>query len=209
MVKLMELHDENPFKIRSYQSAVNSIERGGVDIEGLNLEDLQKISGMGRSIAEVILAIQATGTHPLHEELLQITPGGLLEVLQIKGLGPKKVRALWQELNITSTHELMEACQSGQVAKIKGFGKRTQEGIIRAMEYTASNKGKWLYADIEKAVEGIQKELEILFGVEKVAITGEYARRIEILENVEWVIATKDGKADFEPINRIPNLSQN
>lgn len=207
-VKLMELHDENPFKIRSYQSAVNSIERGGVDIEGLDLAGLQKISGIGKSIAEAILAIQATGTHPLHEELLQITPDGLLEVLQIKGLGPKKVRTLWQELSITSTHELMEACQSGQVAKIKGFGERTQEGIIRAMEYTASNQGKWLYADVEKAVEDLQKELGALFGNEKVAITGEYARRIEILEDVEWVVATKDGKADFQLINRIPNLSQ-
>src|SRR5690606_11072102 len=156
IIQLMELHDENPFKIRSYQSAIYTIDQGAFSSEDLGREALQEIKGIGKSMAEVITSLKETQTSPVIEELLAKTPEGLLEVLQIKGLGPKKIKMLWKDLNVTSTHELMEACQSGQVAKLKGFGERTQQGIIQAMEYNASNTGKWLYAEIEEVVEALR-----------------------------------------------------
>src|SRR5690606_40400485 len=116
--------------------------------------------------------------------------------------------ALWKELNITSTHELMEACQSGQVAKLKGFGEKTQQSIIAAMEYQEANRGKWLYADLEPMVEALQQDLEQKFGVGKVAISGDYARKIEVLEQIDLVVETPDGKADFNAVNSVPSLTQ-
>src|SRR5690606_30646543 len=148
------------------------------------------------------------GTAPVLDELLAKTPQGLLEVLQIKGLGPKKIKVLWKQLNITSTHELMEACQSGQVAKLSGFGEKTQQSIINAMEFQEANRSKWLYADLEPMVEALQQDLEQQFGVGKVAITGEYARRLEILEQIDLVVETSDGKAKFDLVNSIPALIQ-
>lgn len=208
IIQLMELHDENPFKIRSYQSAIYTIDQGGISLDGLSREELQEIKGIGKSMAEVIVALHETGTAPVLDELLAKTPQGLLEVLQIKGLGPKKIKVLWKQLNITSTHELMEACQSGQVAKLSGFGEKTQQSIINAMEFQEANRSKWLYADLEPMVEALQQDLEQQFGVGKVAITGEYARRLEILEQIDLVVETSDGKAKFDLVNSIPALIQ-
>lgn len=205
----MELHEENPFKIRSYQSAIYTIDQGGLTLNELSKDQLQEIKGIGKSMAEVITALAETNTAPFLDELLARTPEGLLEVLQIKGLGPKKIKALWKELNITSTHELMEACQSGQVAKLKGFGEKTQQSIIAAMEYQESNRSKWLYADLEAVVEALKQDLEQIFGMGKVSVTGDYARKLEIVEQIELIIQTADGKADFPSVSSIPSLTQN
>jgi DNA polymerase (family 10) len=184
----MELHEENSFKIRSYQSALNSLDRGDQDLMGLDERELQKIPGVGKSILEAILSLKETESFSALDELLEKTPSGILEILQIKGLGPKKVKVLWQELGITSTHELMEACQSGKVAKIKGFGEKTQQTIIENLEFKASNEGKWLYADVEETIENLSKELEELYKGSEVSIVGDFARKMEIISEGEWLI---------------------
>ncbi|TVP50683.1 MAG: DNA polymerase/3'-5' exonuclease PolX [Mongoliibacter sp.] len=193
IIKLMELHDENTFKIRSYQSAVNAVERGeDVSIVDKSIEELQKISGVGKSIAEVIYSFYTTGSSAYLDELLDKTPMGILEVLEIKGLGPKKVKVLWEQMDITSTHELLEACQAGQVAKIKGFGEKTQESIIQALEFRAANMGKWLFADIEESMESLGRKLAEVKGVKKIVAVGDFARKMEIIETVEWLISSEN-----------------
>lgn len=204
----MELHEVNTFKIRSYTSAIYSIDQGNISLEKLDKEALQKINGIGKSIAEVIVQLQETGTHEYLEELLKETPKGLLEVLEIKGLGPKKIKTLWKTLHITSVHELLEACQSGEVAKIKGFGKKTQESIIQSLEFMASNQGKWHYADVEEAVETLHDDLVQLFGDDAVSLTGAYSRKNEIIEQVEWLIKSEDPKAVFKKLSSLKPLQQ-
>ncbi len=188
----MELHDENPFKIRSYQSALISLERGDQDIMGLSEAELATIQGVGKSMVEAIQQLKETDTFPFLEELLAKTPEGILEVLQIKGLGPKKVKMLWEELGITSTHELMEACQSGKVAKIKGFGEKTQNTIIENLEFKASNSGKWLYADIEEVIAQLQETLRVMAPQADLAIVGDFARKLEIITEGDFLIASDE-----------------
>ncbi|WP_425635929.1 helix-hairpin-helix domain-containing protein [Algoriphagus yeomjeoni] len=191
-IQLMELHDENPFKIRSYQSALISLERGDQDIMGLSEKELAAIQGVGKSMVDAIQQLKETDTFPFLEELLAKTPEGILEVLQIKGLGPKKVKTLWEELGITSTHELMEACQSGKVAKIKGFGEKTQNTIIENLEFKASNAGKWLYADIEETIEKLQEILTEIAPNADLAIVGDFARKMEIITEAEFLFAADE-----------------
>ena len=188
----MELHDENPFKIRSYQSALISLERGDQDIMELSESELTQINGVGKSIIEVIHNLKATESFSLLDQLLEKTPLGILEILQIKGLGTKKVKTLWQELGITSTHELMEACQSGKVALIKGFGQKTQDTIIQNLEFSASNTGKWLYADIEDTIDHLLSSLKNLLGDAQIAVVGDFARKMEIISEAEFLISSKD-----------------
>ena len=208
-IQLMELHDENPFKIRSYQSALISLERGDQDIMGLGEVELAKIQGVGKSMVDAIQQLKETDTFPLLEELLAKTPEGILEVLQIKGLGPKKVKTLWEELGITSTHELMEACQSGKVAKIKGFGEKTQNTIIGNLEFKASNSGKWLYADIEDMMIQLEDTFKTLAPNAMLAIVGDFARKMEIITEAEFLIASdelavvKSNIKSMEPIEWI------
>lgn len=193
-IQLMELHDENSFKIRSYQSALNSLERGEDNLMDLSDSDLSKINGVGKSIQEAIISLKETDTFPLLDDLLSRTPEGILEVLQIKGLGPKKVKTLWQEVGITSTHELMEACQSGKVAKIKGFGEKTQESIIANLEFKASNAGKWLYADIEENLLAWTAQLQSDLPAVKIALVGDFARKMEIISKAEWLINSQSSE---------------
>ncbi|MCF1750586.1 DNA polymerase/3'-5' exonuclease PolX [Mariniradius sediminis] len=207
-IKLMELHDENPFKIRSLQSAVNNIDRGEIEIEGKSPQELQNLPGIGKSIADSIVSLQATGSFPGLDELLAKTPSGILEVLEIKGLGPKKVKALWEELNITSTHELMEACQSGQVAKIKGFGEKTQESIIQSLQFKEANQGKWLYADLEAYMDELVNEIKKNTLVADMVPVGEYGRKLEIIDQVEWLIATDDRKQVLHALGKISSLER-
>jgi DNA polymerase (family 10) len=187
-IQLMELHEENSFKIRSYQSALTSLERGDQDIMDLSTEELSKIPGVGKSILEAISQLKEQETFNALEDLLTKTPEGILEILQIKGLGPKKVKVIWEELGVTSTHELMEACQSGKVAKLKGFGEKTQDTIIQNLEFKASNQGKWLYADIEETIEKFTSELEGIYPSALVAAVGDFARKLEIISEGEFLI---------------------
>jgi DNA polymerase (family X) len=187
-IQLMELHDENSFKIRSYQGALNSLERGDQDIMELSSAELSQIPGVGKSILESIEQLKSRESFDYLDQLLEKTPEGILEILQIKGLGPKKVKTIWDELGITSTHELMEACQSGKVAKIKGFGEKTQDTIIQNLEFKASNAGKWLYAAIEVRIEDFEKELQELYPEAAVAIVGDFARKMEIISEAEFLI---------------------
>lgn len=209
IIKLMELHDENTFKIRSYQTAVNVIDRGeDISIVGKSIDELQKINGIGKSIAEVIYAFNASGESQYLDELLAKTPTGILEILEVKGLGPKKVKVLWEEMGITSTHELLEACQAGQVAKIKGFGEKTQESIIQALEFKAANMGKWLFADIEDLMQDFGQKLEALEGVNEVTSVGDFARKMEIIQTVEWLVSGTDHGIVLSQISAMENLEQ-
>ncbi|WP_339925901.1 helix-hairpin-helix domain-containing protein [uncultured Cyclobacterium sp.] len=204
----MELHEENAFKIRGYQSAIISIEREGKPLANLELDELQKIPSVGKSIAEAILSIIASGSHALLDKHLEETPKGILEVMQIKGLGPKKIKTLWKELNITSVHELMEACQSGQVAKIKGFGQKTQDSIVLALEYKASNQGKWLYAEIELPAKEILAHLSESLPEATVALVGDFEMEAEIIESLTFLIGSDNSRQTITEINNIDGLIQ-
>ena len=211
-IQLMELHEENPFKIRGYQGALNSIDRGDQDLMSISEEELAKIPGVGKSVLDAIQDLKSSESFPLLDQLIEKTPAGILEILQIKGLGPKKVKTLWEELGITSTHELMEACQSGKVAKIKGFGEKTQETIIQNLEFKASNTGKWLYADIEEVIENLTEELKLISPGSEISIVGDFARKIEIISEAEWLIGLASlfgGKEKLKTWTRIEwDLSQ-
>jgi DNA polymerase (family 10) len=189
-IQLMELHNENPFKIRSYQSALISLERGDQDIMSLSDIELSQINGVGKSIIEAIQNLKATESFPQLDQLLEKTPVGILEILQIKGLGPKKVKILWEQLSITSTHELMEACQAGKVALIKGFGQKTQDTIIQNLEFSASNAGKWLYAAIESPMAQLLNTFQNLIADAQIAVVGDFARKAEIISEAEFLIAS-------------------
>lgn len=205
----MELHEANPFKIRSYQSALNTIDRGDIILEDTDRTVFQNISGIGKSIAEVLNALLDTGSFPYLDDLIAQTPEGLLEVMEIKGLGPKKIRTLWQELGITSTHELLEACQSGQVAAIKGFGSKTQDTIIASLNFRDANKGKWLYGQVDIALWDLKSKLETHFGKGNVEAVGDFARNAEILETVEWLVKSNDISSAIDQLNNEPYLINN
>jgi DNA polymerase (family 10) len=146
-------------------------------------------TGLSKTAATKVAELLDTGTFSDLQRLLEITPPGVVELLNIKGIGPKKVRALWRELGIESAEALREAAETDQVSKLKGFGKKTQEAILEALEFAGQSKGKLLYPQAESLAEALAGRLRQK--AEPVAIVGELRRRLETVETVQLVAATE------------------
>ncbi|RZL32248.1 MAG: DNA polymerase/3'-5' exonuclease PolX, partial [Pedobacter sp.] len=127
--QLMELHEENPFKIKSVANAAFKIDKLPFAIAQKPTEDIDKIDGIGKSIAAKIIEFLETGTIQELEDILLKTPPGIVEMLGIKGIGPKKIATIWHELQIENIGELYYACNENRLIEAKGFGLKTQEEI--------------------------------------------------------------------------------
>lgn len=189
LAELMELHGENPFKIRSYEVAARTIEQQPQPLSALSAQQIEDLPGVGKAIAGKISALLQTGTFDLLDRLLAVTPAGITEMLQIKGLGPKKVKILWQELNIETVGELLYACQENRLLHLKGFGEKTQENVKKSVEYFLANAKYYRYADMEPEALYLQQAFAQLPDVERVELTGAYRRKCEVLEFADLLIA--------------------
>ncbi len=190
---LLELKGENPFKIRAYANAARSIEAWGGSFSDLQDEEaLGKIPGIGKSIADKIKELAATGSVKYLEELRAEFPAAILELFSISGLGAKKIKALYDELQISSIEQLMNACQSGRVAKLPGFGETTQEKICTAIEERAKHSGYFQFGEIAQEAETLKSDLAGHPDSLQVDVAGSYRRRKEIVHDVDLVVATKN-----------------
>lgn len=201
-IKLMELHEENPFKIRSLQNALFHLEKIADDLLQMTQPQLELLEGVGKGIATKIIEIKESGTTTEYRELLAKTPAGVVDMLSIKGIGPKKVRTLWKELNLETTEALYQACQENKIAKLKGFGEKTQENIKAALEFTQAQKGKFLYADIETLALDMEKNLAEKLKPWPVALTGELRRQLEIVETLQFLVSTDQPAKVFASLDQ-------
>lgn len=191
---LLELHDENQFKIRTYTNAVFNIERLESSLFDKDLLELESLDGIGKGLARAIIEIQQKGTFSIFEELRSKTPVGILEMMNLKGIGPKKIKIVWKELNIENTDQLLEACKQGNLAKIKGFGEKTQESIKKNLEFAIGQRGKMLYADVESHANNLMQYLRGTFPTLKIEFTGAIRRKMDVLESVELIMNTTDSE---------------
>lgn len=206
---LLEVHNENVFKIRGYQNAVATLERFNEPLKDLPQKEMEAVSGIGKSLAANIREMLETGTFSQLQELREQTPEGVIGMLDIKGLGPKKVRQIWQELEITDTEALLEACEQGTLAKVKGFGAKTQETILASLRFTEANKGKIHYAKLEPYAEKLEEDLKEALKDAPVAIAGAYRRRLEIIDNLVLVAGHQNPKEIIQQLNSLGYLKQN
>src|SRR5262245_60763603 len=141
---LLELKAENPFKVRAYTNAARSIETWGGNISDLRDEEtLEKIPGIGKAIGAKIKELVETGSLRFFEELQSEFPAGILELFSLPGLGAKKVKALYEQLAVSSIAELQAACESGRVAELAGFGKMTQDKLCKAIAERTKHAGSF------------------------------------------------------------------
>src|ERR1035437_9995455 len=161
---LYELHGGNPFKIKSFQSASFRIDKLPIPLFGKSIEELEKLEGVGKSLAAKIHEITLTGSFEELEDLLQNTPEGVLDMMKIKGIGPKKVAHLWKEIGIESIGELLYACHENRVAQAKGFGLKTQQSIIKQIEFMFASANKFRYVKLEDYAIVLLEDLMKFFG---------------------------------------------
>jgi DNA polymerase (family X) len=193
---LLELKGENPFKIRAYTNAARSLETFGGNISNLQEEEaLSKIPGIGKSIAEKIKELAATGSLKYLEELRTKFPAAILELFSISGLGAKKIKALYEQLQVSSIEQLRQACETGRVAELPGFGETTQTKICRAIEERAKHSGFFQFGQIARDAETIRSDLAGHPDAIQVDVAGSYRRRKEIVHDLDLLVATKKPEA--------------
>lgn len=206
---LMELHDENAFKIRGYTNAVFNLDKSDVVLASLSLKELEGLDGVGKGIAATIHEIVQSGSSASLNEYLDQTPQGIVELLDIKGIGPKKIKVLWRELGIESGYELKEAANTGQVAKLKGFGEKTQTTLLKALEFKEANANKLHYAEAEKLATEVLESLKGLFPDQAMEVTGELRRQMEVIEAIALLVASADMDATEASLDESEDFKQN
>ena len=187
LAKLMDIHGENPFKSKSYANAAFQLDKLTVPLATLSPYQINGLKGIGETIGTKIVEQIETGELKLLNEYLSKTPPGILDMLRIKGIGPKKIATIWKELEIESLGELLYACNENRLTLYKGFGEKTQQNIKEAIEFFLQHQGLFLYAQLEAWVILFEQQWQKQFAQQSTQIVGEFRRQQEIIHQLEWV----------------------
>jgi len=198
--QLMELHDINPFKIKSIANAAFNVDKFNGKIASKTFEELEKIQGIGKSVAAKVIELVQTGTMVEMEELMSSTPPGVVEMMGIKGIGAKKVATIWREMNIETVGELFYACNENRLIEVKGFGLKTQEDIGKAIEFKMASTGKFLYSQVEPEADKISEKLKFTFTNILFEFAGEYRRLCEVVNELIVIVGSRDCEMAYNTI---------
>ena len=186
----MDIHGENAFKIKSYSNAAYTLDRLNDPLEAMTPAQIAGIRGIGDALAQKIVDLLATKKLQILEDYIEKTPAGILEMLKIKGLGPKKIITIWKELGIESIGELLYACEENRLINYKGFGAKTQQSIQDALNYYLQNQGSFLYQQVQEIVAQIENALFLQFPKDQHQVSGHYKRQMETLDFLDIVTTT-------------------
>lgn len=184
----MDIHGENSFKSKSYASAAFAIEKLPVQLSEIPAEKIASLKGIGASSAQKIKELLEKGKIISLEEIIFKTPPGVIEMLNIKGIGPKKIHTIWKEMEIETVGELLYACKENRLKLYKGFGEKTQQNIIETIEYYFKNKDSHLYAHVALIAPDVESFIRKIFKGKSIEMTGSFIRQLEIIDELEWII---------------------
>lgn len=188
---LLELKGENPFKVRAYRTGAEVVlAYSGDFLERARQGELDGIKGIGDALAAKIHELASTGKLDYHRKLRGEFPETIFELFAIQGLGAKKIKALHEELGISSLADLRKACEDGRVAELAGFGEKSQDKILEAIEFQEQNAGRFRQDDVAALVERVHGFLRELPAVSQVAAAGSWRRGKETLHDLDFIVAT-------------------
>ena len=193
IAQMLELKGENVFKIRAYTNAARALEIYTGDLTAAVGEGrLDEIAGVGKAIADKITELVATGQLAFFERLKAEFPPGIFEMFEVQGLGPKKIKALWEKLEIITIADLEKGCSDGRIADLAGFGKKTAANILLAIQARAKHAGRYRIGVIAGDAEQMVADLRELPEVLQASIAGSYRRRKEVVGDLDFIVATSD-----------------
>jgi len=188
LAKLTDIHGENSFKAKSYATAAFTIEKLPLQLSETPHEKIFSIKGIGESTGKKIIELLDTGVLKALEDMIKKTPPGVMELLNIKGIGPKKIATIWKEMEIESVGELLYACKENRLKLYKGFGEKTQHTIIETIEFYLKSKGSFLFSQINLMADDVKSFFEKIFLTTKISFAGAYTRQLEIIHELQLVI---------------------
>lgn len=196
IAKILEFNNENIFRVRAYQNAARVIESYHKDVGKLTLDELKKIPGIGESIAKKIIEYSKTKKIKEYEELKKNVPQGVLEVMDILGLGPKRARVLYDELKIDSIQKLKDAAINGKLRNLKGFGKKTEENILKSLELKTANF--LLLWDAIKISDEIIDYIKSSCAVDEILAAGSIRRKKEKIGDIDILVVSGEPEKVME-----------
>jgi DNA polymerase (family 10) len=206
---LMELTGENPFKIRAYSAGARILENLTEDLgELIDGGKLADIPGLGEALVDKITTLRRDGVLPFHQKLKASIPAGLLEVMQIPGLGPKKVRALWTQLAVEDLAKLKEVCEAGAVAELKGFGAKTQEKILEGIKNRVAYGKRHRWYEAAAIAEPILAGLRALPQVTLAESAGSLRRARETVGDLDFLVASADPRPVMDWFVAYPGVKE-
>jgi len=205
---LLELQGENPFKIRAYRNGAETVRQFDGDIVArAKADDLDGIKGIGQALKEKLHELATTGQLAFHQNLRAQFPAGLFELFTIQGLGPKKVKALYGNLAIDSIISLKAACVDGRVASLPGFGKKSVEKILKAIEFNEQFASYFKLGDVAAIAETILETLRQHPDTLRVSLAGSYRRSKETLHDLDFLVATSNPAVMTEFFTTLPDVA--
>jgi len=196
---LLEIQGANPFRIRAYRNAARTLETLSQPLDSLlEGEDarLHDLPGIGKDLAAKILELHETGELVFLHELRAEVPASLIQVMNIPGLGPKRARQLWDELEITTLESLEEAARAGDLLSLSGFGEKLQARVLKGIEELKARAGRFKLSEADIYVQPLLDHLRQSEGVVDLQVAGSYRRRRETVGDID-ILATTEGDSSI------------
>nr|WP_289036857.1 DNA polymerase/3'-5' exonuclease PolX [uncultured Allobacillus sp.] len=198
----LELKGENPFKISAYRKAAQSLERSDHSLD--EIEDFSKMDGIGKGTNAVIMEFIEAGETETLNDLKEEVPEGLIPLLELQGLGGKKLAKLYKELGVVDAVTLRKACENGEVEKLSGFGKKSVEKIVQALDDVGKRPERLPLSDVLVLPQLIEEELEKIDGIEQYSIAGSMRRLRETIKDLDYIISTTNPKQVADTLVQLP-----
>src|SRR3954469_4554313 len=207
---LLEFQNANPFRVRAYRNAARRITDLAEPLEKVAADpnrQLTDIEGIGKDLAQKVEELLETGSIAMLEQLRSEIPGGVLAIVRIPGLGPKKAAALHKELGITSLDTLRAACEADQVQALKGFGKKTQDRILAGIDVAASAHVRMYWAHADEIVQQLLTHMREVKGIRQMEVAGSYRRGRETIGDIDVLVDAEDAEAVMDQLGRFEELA--
>lgn len=208
MAVVFELKGDNPFKIRAYENAARIV--GSLDDLEERIENgtLTHVKGIGKNLAEHITELYRTGRISEYEKLRRTIPDGVFDMLEIAGLGPKKVKFLFEKMKVKDVGQLELICRAGALRKYKGWGRRSEEKILQGIAYLRRNIGQHLYSHALAAALEVFDPLSNDRNTIRAEIAGSLRRRKEIIRDIDIVLSARDPKKAMDLFTSLPAVEK-
>jgi DNA polymerase (family 10) len=206
---LLELQGENPFRCNAYHNAARAIQQMEGNLpEIVSAGKLKGIPGIGETLQEKITMLVTQGHLPFYEELKNKIPAGLVEMLRLPGVGPKKVKAMYDQLGIDQLDKLKQACDEGRVAALKGFGTKTQQKILDGLAFLGQAGERVRLDQAETVGLGLLQGLRQCQGIIRMELCGSLRRRKEVIRDIDILVSSKKADPIMNCFVGLPGVSQ-
>lgn len=207
IARYLEISEKNRFKSMAYSRAARKIEDLNTDVVTfVESGDIERTPGIGKAIGPLIVELVRTGRSQYLEDLRKQYPAGIFDLMEVDGLGLRKIGLLYEKLSISTLEELESAARSSRLAALPGFGKKTEEKILRSIEQLRTRETRYLLPTVLEIAESLVSRLRTIEGVDAAEVSGSLRRRLEIASEIDIAVSAKDSANLFEKLLQIEFL---